>query len=453
MDDCMAKINSFLIPPVILASCSLTALWQSAHASAFQTFEQSAAAMGNAYAGMATTLDASAAFYNPAGMIALTVPQATAGAFYNMQRTAFAGEGEIIFPSSSIFTSIPNSSGNTQTLIPNFSVVTPTHDLPKNMHFGLSVTAPFLYETNYENAVTAWYASKTAIQTINVNPSVAINLGEKISVGAGANAQQLSIDWNALLGGNLFSQPVRYQMNGWNYGWNAGFLMELFTETYIGATYRSKITQEISGTGSNISLTSNLPNSMKVEKGTQNATSTFQLPATSSLGFRTSVKGTFNIMANVVYTQWSSMTQIAIETSQPLGGSVANIPAFFVTPLYFNNTWFIAGGIDWIVTEKWVLKGGFAYDESPVQNKYRELRIPEGDRYFLGFGLSYNANTNMVIDLGYQHIFYKDREPISNNPFIIGNAIPNTGNAIIKFSGSSNNSADVAGLQLTWRFI
>lgn len=450
----MAKINSFLIPPVILASCSLSALWQSAHASAFQTFEQSAAAMGNAYAGMATTLDASAAFYNPAGMTALTVPEATAGAVYTMKRTDFGGHFEVSNPFESVMSDLPSGSGNTQTMIPNFSIVAPTHELPKNMHFGLSLTAPFLYKTNYQNALTTWYASKTSIQTININPSIGISLNEKISLGVGASAQQLSVDIDSLLAENPLSFPIRYDMSGWNYGWNAGFLFELFPGTYIGATYRSRITQEISGTASNVSGALEFsPTTLTVEKGKLNATSTFNLPATSSFGFRTSINGALNIMANLVYTQWSSMKEIALNTPEALIGTAASPPATFGIPLYYSNTWFSAAGIDWIVTEKWIVKGGFAYDQSPVQNQYRELRIPEGDRYFLGLGITYNANTNFVIDLAYQHIFYKQAERIEDNPSVIGSPFTNAQGISLGYTGHSNNSADVGGIQLTWRFI
>src|SRR5258708_34811736 len=70
-----------------------------------------------------------------------------------------------------------------------------------------------------------------------------------------------------------------------------------------------------------------------------------------------------------------------------------------------DNTWFAALGATSKVTDRLSLRGGVAYDQSPVKDQFRTARIPDQDRYWLAAGLGYEIAPGFGVDLGYTHIF------------------------------------------------
>ena len=54
------------------------------------------------------------------------------------------------------------------------------------------------------------------------------------------------------------------------------------------------------------------------------------------------------------------------------------------------------------------LRGGVAYDETPVSDAYRTARIPDGDRTWMAFGGQYRVSDRSTFDFGYAHLFIRD---------------------------------------------
>ena len=54
------------------------------------------------------------------------------------------------------------------------------------------------------------------------------------------------------------------------------------------------------------------------------------------------------------------------------------------------------------------MRGGTAYDKSPVSNAYRTARVPDQDRTWLAAGVSYRVLEGTTADFGYAHIFVLD---------------------------------------------
>ena len=90
---------------------------------------------------------------------------------------------------------------------------------------------------------------------------------------------------------------------------------------------------------------------------------------------------------------------------------------FYVFPAYSSGTgnldvqyrwkdaWNFALGQDYYLNENWTLRAGLAWDQSSVPNStYRTNRIPDTDRLWTSFGVSY-ATGNHQFDFGYAHLF------------------------------------------------
>ena len=91
-----------------------------------------------------------------------------------------------------------------------------------------------------------------------------------------------------------------------------------------------------------------------------------------------------------------------------------------------------------------------AWDQTPVSSEeHRTARIPDADRWWLGFGASYRPTPKLTIDAGFAHLFFEDAD--TRNVVTL-----DTGNPAIviadSLSGSYSGSATLFGLQLQYRF-
>jgi long-chain fatty acid transport protein len=113
------------------------------------------------------------------------------------------------------------------------------------------------------------------------------------------------------------------------------------------------------------------------------------------------------------------------------------------TPENFKDSWRVSGGVSYYLDDKWKLRGGIAWDESPVNDTDRTPRLPDSDRFWLAGGVQYAWNTQWKFDLGATYIW------VSN-----GSSNQNAGspaqNGLIK--GSYDNYVVVVGGQVSYSF-
>ena len=93
--------------------------------------------------------------------------------------------------------------------------------------------------------------------------------------------------------------------------------------------------------------------------------------------------------------------------------------------------------------EGWRLRLGIAYDQSPVKDDFRTVRLPDNNRTWLAVGGQYRLSKNSALDFGYSHLFVKD-----------GSIDGNGGNAAAygRLMGNYSNSVDILGIQYSVAF-
>jgi long-chain fatty acid transport protein len=142
-------------------------------------------------------------------------------------------------------------------------------------------------------------------------------------------------------------------------------------------------------------------------------------------------------LGDVSWTGWSSIKSLDIQNSgHPLITSDE-------LDLRFRDTWRIALGANYKLNHQWTLKGGIAWDQSPVHEaKYRPTSLPDNDRYWLSVGAQYNFNDRTTVDVGYTHLFLKDT------------AMANDTDAAKKgvVRGEYRSNAHLLGVQVSHRF-
>jgi long-chain fatty acid transport protein len=106
-------------------------------------------------------------------------------------------------------------------------------------------------------------------------------------------------------------------------------------------------------------------------------------------------------------------------------------------PLSIEANWddgyFLSGGLEYDYSDKLTVRGGVAYEWSPVQEaSQRLITVPDADRVWLSVGATYKYSEATSFDFAYTHIFVED-----------GDIIRPSG-----FTGESESSVDIIGVSM-----
>ncbi len=404
-----------------------------AHAAGFQLLEQNASGLGNSYAGSAAVAEnASTIFYNPAGMTRLEGVNVSGGVTAIRPSFKFTNQG------SAVPGRLGDNGGDAGSwaALPNAYV---SWQLNPDWYLGLGIGAPFGLMTEYNDDWTGRYHSKKfSIESINVNPSIAYKVNDRLSLGAGVNWMRLDAEFSravpAVIGGMyLGDMDATVKMDGDAWGWNLGALYQLAPDTRIGLSYRSKI--KIDASGTTRVRNHNVPNpyAAAIPARSANASTSVELPDTATLSIVHDLDSQWQLLADLSWTGWSSIRSLDID-SGALGKDSQE--------LRFRDTWRLALGANYKLNRQWTFKGGVAWDQSPVHSdKYRPTALPDSDRYWVSIGAQYNFNDRTSIDVGYAHLFVKDTS--------IGNDANPAKGAV---RGDYESNANLLGVQVSHRF-
>lgn len=396
-------VSMKLIPALVL-----TVFSGAASASGFQLFEQNASGIGNAYAGSAAVAEnASTIYFNPAGMTQL-------------QKLEVSGGVSVVKPSFSFNNKGSSVGGLTGTgdggdaggwgFVPNGYA---SWGVTKDLYVGIGISAPFGLKTEYDDRwVGAAQSRMFEIKTINVNPSVAYRLNEKVSLGFGLNWQKIDATYERLAGINVPS-VAKLTLSDDAWGWNAGALFTLSPSTKVGISYRSSIKYKTEG---HTNLNGAWLNDSKAS---------LTLPDTAILSVTQKLSDRWEMLGDISWTGWSSIPKVDILRAN---GSLAQ-----VLDTDFKDAWRVALGANYQLNSAWKLKYGIAYDQTPVRGPTTRLvSLPDNDRVWLSFGAQWAPDKAQKIDLGAAYIHVRDSK-IRNDQTSV---IPSRGYVAGEYSGN-----------------
>jgi len=381
------KVSMKMIPAMMLVAFS-----GAASASGFQLMEQNASGIGNAYAGSAAVAEnASTIYYNPAGMTQLQDHEVSAGIsairpsykFSNNGSTAASGGG------GGLATGGNGGDAGSWGFVPNGYA---SWALTKDVYAGIGISSPFGLKTEYASDwVGRAQSTSFDIKTINVNPSIAYRVNDKVSLGFGVNWQQINAEYVRQATTN---SQVKVKLDDSAWGWNAGALFTLSPSTKVGVSYRSAIKYSTSGSFSGASSDS--------------AKANLKVPDTFILSVTQKLSDKWEMLGDISRTGWSSIPKVDIMDSTT--GTTAQ-----TLDTNFRNTWRVALGTNYKYSEVVKLKFGVAYDETPVQSSAtRMASLPDNNRVWLSTGAQYKIDKASAFDIGLAYLYVRDSQ-ISNN--------------------------------------
>lgn len=404
----MKKMTLRIVPALLLLAVSGTT-----SAAAFQLWEQNASGLGTAYAGSAAVADnASTVFFNPAGMTQLSGLQLSTGVTGVGPSFKFRDGG-----SSGVLGSGGNGGdAGGWVAVPNAYFA---WQLTPYLSLGFGVSSPFGLATEYSdsNWIGAYQAIKSEITTVNVNPSIAYRVNDKLSLGFGINYQTIDAEMS-----NLVAPGTVYRLKGDDsaWGWNAGALFTLSPAMRVGISYRSAIDYTLEGTRS-------------LGAGSRSATADLKLPDTFILSVWQQVSDRWEAMGDLSYTNWSTLGRLQINHS---GGTD-------VETFNYKDAWRVAWGAAYRATDVTKIRFGIAYDQTPTSANDRSARVPDNDRVWFSLGGQWHAGKVGVFDVGYSYLYLKNPSISQSKQTAIG---------ISKLRGDYDASAHLLGVQYSVGF-
>jgi len=420
----MLKINKKTLTIAISAAIVATGA-STVHAAGFQLKEQSAEGQGNSFAGQtAKAVDASTIFYNPAGMTRLEGNNVQSNLSYIAPKAKYEhNTSGTIVGAPNPFTKTTGVDGGVSAVVPAAYAV---WDYSDDVKFGISVNAPYGLSTEYdEDWVGAEHNVLSEIKTINLAPSFAVKVNDKLSIGGNIQLQKIE---GTLSSQSVYSYPssalTTLSADDTGFGYSLGFLYEYSENGRFGFNYRSEIKHTLEGDVNTPALGSQF-----------NASAKFTTPAAASFGIYHDVSDQWALLADVSWTDWSVFKDL--EVINDAGATVSK------TEYNWEDNIFVALGANYQYDDKLQLKFGVAYDEGAANDDDRTAGIPDATRYWASVGASYQLNKQTTLNAGFSHIKAKSA------------TVSETGNgttSLTNYSGTFKPSVNILTIGMNYQF-
>ncbi len=413
-----------------VAAAALVCGISSAQAGAFALREQSADAMGQAFAGVASGSGSlSSMFWNPATITDIAGWQSSwsaTGVLANSKTTALPGTSPLFLP-------LGNSGNIAQSAILPASYS--SYQVNDQLWLALSVNSPFgLVTKNNQPWAGGIYGQTSKVISTDITPTVGYKVNDWFSVAAGLQIEYFKTRLTSL---RPPAGPSYIELKGsdWGFGYTLGATFKPTSTTEIGIGYRSRVTESLTGTLKN--FPGGLPAVVAIK-------SKLTLPDVVTVGITQKVNDKLSLSGGFEWTNWSLFNTFPVVVT---GG-----PAAGVTPtrlgFRYRNGWFASVGGAYKWNDQLTLKTGLAYERSPISDTTRGVRLTDNDRIWASIGAGYKVSDKLSFDFSYAHIFVK------KSPITIANAANPAWNAAVPlpFVGSNKTSIDLISVGLNYRW-
>lgn len=372
-----------------------------------------ATARGEAF--VATADNASAVYYNPAGITQLEGDQVRSGIYGIYYDPTFQP------PDTAA------NSGNTYH-VKKTTAAAPqlffTHEIKETpFTFGFGSYAPYGLGLEWPDD-TGFYSvgTKSQVTYLRFSPVLAVKILPGLSVAAGAMVDYAKLEMRQGLRATAqpFANTFRFTGEGWNVGYNLGLLWQPHSTVSFGVTYRSATYFNLEG-NTDIQRAPVIP---MTERGAEAA---FVFPMTVAGGISWKPTPHWNFEVGADYTDWSSLGQVTIQHyTAPIPPLQQNYPI----NLYWNPSWIFSAGLTRYFDNGWHVSAGYVFNQSSVPDDYYSPLIADLDRHFFSIGTGYKGR-KYGWDVAYQFGYgpdhtVTDSTPSSSTGFVTGQTADGT---------------------------
>ncbi len=386
---------------------TLIALWAStlaagqANAGGLMVYEVGTADVGLASAGYgARAQDAATVFTNPAGMTRLDGTQILAAGQLLWSNTNFS-------PDSGTAPLLGSNDGGyavgSDGWFPGGGAFL-SYSVSPDLKLGFAMTGNFGAGLNYDNDwVGRYYVQETTILGISFLPSIAYRISDKLSVGASVNAMygtyknQVAINnVDPLVGDG----QLTLDDSTWGWGVNLGLLYEVSDTTRLGLTWNSKVDLDFNAPAKFSNLAPGLTG-LFASRGALNANLQvgIEVPQQVMASIFSQVDDRWALLGSIGWQEWSKFGQVQI------GIDNTKNPSSLTTELDFKDTWHVAAGAQYRLSDPWLLSFGIAYDSGFQDSSAVSPLLPVNSAWRFGVGAQQQLSKTTFWGFGLEYLY------------------------------------------------
>lgn len=398
----------------LLQTCVVSVLipLAAALAGGFQLNEHGARAMAQGGAFVARASDLSAIYFNPAGLAFQRGFQISLGATVIIPKTSFYGPDQL------------NTNQETKMVDQTFTPINAyaSYQITDDLTAAIGVYNPYGLGTEWPSDWPGRFIStKVDLKTWFISPTLAYKLSDQFSVGVGVNYVTGSVGLKRVLS-DPFDPHANTDIEATanSVGFNVGLLYKISNDVSLGASYRSQVKLNATGTATFDPMRSVYP--------AGGITSTLTLPATGFAGIAYSPCAGLSLEADYQYIGWSSYKELAITFQSD--NSTA------VSPKNYTDTYILRVGGEYTWNDL-QLRAGYLYDKSPAPTAYVEPLLPDANRNGYNVGVGYKLSSNVSVDVAYFFIKFDQRKAVGT---------------ALNFDGTYNSTANLFAMNVGYSF-
>jgi long-chain fatty acid transport protein len=414
----MKKISTLLF---VVIFCS------SLFAGGFQINNQGARAMGMGNAFTSVVNDASAIYWNGAGLV-------------NTYGTNFMLGTALTFPSTKFMGIAPATDEYEQ----ESQMFYPTHffastKITPNFAAGIGFNTPFGLGSKWENDwIGSFLSVETELQVFTVSPVLAYRIMDGLSLSAAFvySWANVTIARNVALPAPAGTAFVTMEgEDNSSFGYNFGLMYKPTDRFSAGVSFRSEIEYNFEGNSTVENATNPVYNTLFTSPITADLTTPMNLQVGVSYKFTPELL----LAADFQYVGWSSYDSLTIVFNPPIGRAAS--------PREYDNSFIARLGGEYTFSRELAMQAGVYYDVSPVKEERNSPSLPESDRLGLSLGLSYKLAGALGVQLSYLYVHSFELEVDNSLEMAV---VP--GRGVFPCNGTYNASASVLSLGFTYSF-
>jgi long-chain fatty acid transport protein len=353
------------------------------YAAGYAVFTQGASALAQGNAVTAHSDSPNSVFFNPALINGLDGTQAEIGS-------------TIIFSSHDFQSALPggSSTSNESTFFP--STVFLTHKFNDRVSAGLGVFNPFGLGTDWGETWEGRYlATKSTLQTYDINPVISYRVAPCLTVAAGLDVTLADAALDRRLPPSAFGTVSdvgqRFSGDGVGIGFNLAAAWQINEPLSLGVSYRSQSAVKLSGQSST---------SLGITPLDSHGHTWLRLPPQFTAGIAWRVNEPLTVEAGVRWEGWSAFRSqlLTLDNGTPLPPVARD----------WHDTLGLNVGGSYRLSDSTSLMAGYIYGADAVSDSTFDPSIPDADTHIFCIGAEERFQ-RFTVALAYAYQLYLDR--------------------------------------------
>ncbi|HUJ70708.1 MAG TPA: outer membrane protein transport protein [Verrucomicrobiae bacterium] len=347
----------------------------------FKNADQDARATGQGEAFVAQADDASAIYYNPAGLTQLKGTEITQG-------------GMLSFPDSQLKGGGAGAEMNTMAFLPHLYIASDLGAPQSPWRFGLGFNVPYGNAAQFaDNGPFRYLITQAKLAVFNIQPTVAYKFNDHLSLGAGVNVYESFTTISQHANASPFPDgDFHFNGDGLAVGGTAGLMWKITPQHTVGLTYRSPFSVNFRGHAD--------LNTVLGHQSTAGDLS-IQFPQSIAGGYAFRPIKQLKLETDIEWTNWNTLNSVSLHAPHSTGNGTT-------TAFNWLDSMFYEFGAQYEVNDHWTVRGGYIYSENTVPNSTFSPTVPDSDRHVFSVGFGY-SETRFSIDIVYQYSLSADR--------------------------------------------